>query len=74
MKRKSGKTNPSTKRRREKRFQEYEGGGGVPQSTYENRSIHREEQGKRPFKIRFGPKGVSIQTKRGTYSHQKQIS
>ena len=46
------------------------GGGGVIQSTYENRSKHRKEPEKRPFTIRFLPKGASIPTKRGAYSYQ----
>ena len=40
------------------------------QIVYESSPVHRKEPGKRPFTIRFEPKGVSIQTKRGTYSHK----
>ena len=68
---KTGKTAPPTKRGRETRSQGYEGGGGVMRIVYEKSPVHREEQGKRPFSIRFLPKGASIPTKRGAYSYQK---
>jgi len=38
-------------------------GEGGTQSTYEISPIHREEPGKRPFTIRFLPKGARIPTK-----------
>ena len=59
---------PLTERNRKKDLNDRGGGHKI---VYEGSLVHREEQGKRPFTIRFEPKGVSIQTKRGT--HKKQL-
>jgi len=49
-------------------------GEGGHASTCKKHAKQRDGYEKRPFTIRFEPKGVSIQTKRSTYSHQKPLS
>lgn len=64
------KNDPSHEKEKGNTLPGMRGGGGGHKFVYEISPLHREEPGKRPFSIRFGPKGVSIQTKKGTYTQQ----
>jgi hypothetical protein len=48
-------------------------GEGGQISACEKHARQRGRPEKRPFKIRFGPRGVSIQTNRGTHTDKKKL-